>query len=303
MPSKNPRNLLIAKQFFIQGKSLAAYGDNFSAMKSVLFLDLAVETMLNVLIQDFGSDDDAVQENENARDDMKWRHLWRKALGTVKNANVMQTIPHYKDLQCVHEMRNLTQHCGVVQNPVEVSRRIPSVERMLTTCFDKPYGLNFVEFQLLDEIRNPDLKRLFTESQQELEGGNPMSALRSIEIGFQVISAAIKEEAAGGEYHVRLGRLSGREELVIGELEEILSREINMIHDNAVIANLGISMAETGRYRKIRSTFSVYRTQGGWHMDMSLRRRKNEEDREDASFSLNYMIGLALLGRVPEPCG
>lgn len=60
---------------------------------------------------------------------------------------------------------------------------------MLTACFHQPYGLHFEAFQLWDEIRNPDLKRLFVESQQALELGDPIMALVGIDIAFQAIIA------------------------------------------------------------------------------------------------------------------
>lgn len=84
MRPTNPRLLLIAKQFFTEGKALAAYGDDLAAMKAVLFLDLAVELMLNILITDFDPGDDPV------RDDMKWSQLWQQATRAVKDSNVIQ---------------------------------------------------------------------------------------------------------------------------------------------------------------------------------------------------------------------
>src|SRR5215470_8059333 len=112
MEPKNPRQLLVTKQLFTEGKVLALHGDDFSALKAVLLLDLSVELMLNILITDFGSGRDS------ARDDMKWSQLWQQATCAVKDANIIiERIPFYKDLRDLHNMRNLAQHSGRAPNP------------------------------------------------------------------------------------------------------------------------------------------------------------------------------------------
>jgi len=49
------RLLFLVKQFYEEATNLASVGDDLSAMKAVLFLDLSVEQMLYILIADFDS--------------------------------------------------------------------------------------------------------------------------------------------------------------------------------------------------------------------------------------------------------
>lgn len=198
MQPTNPRLLLIVKQFFTEGKTLAAYGDNLAGMKAILFLDLAIEQMLNIMIADFGSGDNPV------RDNIKWPQLWEQAVCAVKDANVMSGIPHYKELKTLREVRNLVQHRGVIPNPADVSRFILSVEAMLTACFHEPYRLSFETFQLWDAICNSDLRRLISECQQALELGDPTMALAGTRVAFDEIVGAVEENAAGGRARDRL---------------------------------------------------------------------------------------------------
>ena len=138
----NPRLLLISKQFFNEGNRLALLGDDFSAMKAVLFMDFCVEQMLNVLIDDFSS------HESFTREDLKWPELWQGATTALRKAGVMEKIPYHKELKKLHKIRNLVQHQGVTPNMVDVSRFKGPVESMVTKCFEQCYGLNFKDFRL-----------------------------------------------------------------------------------------------------------------------------------------------------------
>jgi len=160
------RLLFLVKQFYQEATNLTSVGDNLSAMKAVLFLDLSVEQMLYVLIADFGSQD------HGEKDELNWAQLWQAALKAVKERSAMTRLPHFRELKTLHGLRNQVQHQGVAPNPTELSRFIRAASDMLSTCFQEAYGLSFTTFEPWDEIRKPDLRRLIRESQEALEAGD-----------------------------------------------------------------------------------------------------------------------------------
>jgi hypothetical protein len=155
--TNHARLLYLVKQFYLEAINLAAVGDDLSAMKAVLFLDLSIEQMLYVLIADFGS------QGPNGPDEPTWKQLWQQALKAVKDQSAMARFPHYPELRTLHSIRNQAQHQGVAPNPTELSRFIRAAFDMLSTCFQEAYGLSFTTFGPWDEITGQSIKTLTSE--------------------------------------------------------------------------------------------------------------------------------------------
>jgi hypothetical protein len=103
----SPRQLLLVKQLFDEGKRYAALGGKLASMKALLLLDLAVEQMLNAVISDCSS-----EELLNL-DDANWHTLWTKASAAAKNRK-FDRLPNSRALQKLRKLRNCVVHQGVV---------------------------------------------------------------------------------------------------------------------------------------------------------------------------------------------
>ncbi|NIT99572.1 MAG: hypothetical protein GWN01_01090, partial [Nitrosopumilaceae archaeon] len=136
-PSK-PKLLLICKNFFVQANNLALLGDDFSVMKAVFFMDYAIEQMLNILIMDFGSDEDFKNH------EIKWNTLWQKVTKAIKDETSikMNRIPNYKQLKELRDIRNGLQHNGTIPRADQVSRLVNPAKEILSECFSKCYGFD-----------------------------------------------------------------------------------------------------------------------------------------------------------------
>jgi hypothetical protein len=196
------RLLFLVKQFYQEATNLASVGDDLSAMKAVLFLDLSVEQMLYILIADFDSQD------SDGQDEPTWKQSWQRALRAVKDQSAMTKLLHYPELRTLHGMRNQAQHQGVAPNPTELGRFIRAAFAMLSSCFQEAYGLSFIMFGPWDEIRNPDLRRLLKESHEALEHGDVLMTLAGTLVAFQKIVAALKQTQLTPRERL-LGRRSG----------------------------------------------------------------------------------------------
>jgi len=303
----NPKLLLICKNFFLDGKRLAALGDNFSVMKSVLFLDYSVEILLNMLINDFAPD------VEFARDDVNWTTLWRTATEAVRANNCMTRIPNYRQLRTLHELRNLVQHKGITPSSTDVSRFPHPVEESISKCFQDCYGLDFPKFKLWDIIKNTQLRRFLNESEEALVRGKPEVSLAGCKLAFDKITSAIRYENLSGDAINQIERMSYTMSLPSNylydpkladftkKLSERIGTEIRKLNDDSEIANLGLSMSETRRFRKITSTLSIATAMSGIMEILMFGEVSVDQYKEYANSALDYLSHLALLAQEVYP--
>ncbi len=307
----NTKLLLICKNFFIDGYRLAVRGDNFSIMKSVLFLDFSVEILLNILISDFAAD------GEFIREDVNWKKLWQTATEAVREKNLMTRIPNHRQLKTLHELRNLVQHRGVTPNSTDVARFAGAVKESIAKCLVECYGLDFPEFKLWDIIRNRQLRRLLNESEEALMKGKPVICLAGCKVAFDKITSAIRSENLRGDAIDQIEHMSYISSLPSNylyddkladfnkRLTEKIGREVRILNDDSEIANLGLSMSDTRRFRKITNTLTVVTARSGIMEILRFGEVSDNQYKEYANSALDYLSHLASLAQevYPEAIG
>jgi hypothetical protein len=292
----NPRLLLLTKQFFIEAERAAGLGDSFSAMKAVLFLDLAVEQMLNLLLIDLGTG----EESQKA-DDLKWRQLWHEAQSVAEKAGIHGPIPHFKELGRLRRVRNLVQHHAITPDPIDATRFVSSTNNMLSYCFDRVYGRRFETYHVWEEVRNAHIQRLLREASEAVELGAASVAVAGVRLAFKRIVEAVRSESQGQYDHLarieREGRWEKGWERAVGPLAEA----IRELREDSVVANLGVSMAKTGKFREIETHMGVAETMGGvWHIEHH-RDLSETAYKRDAEFAIEYLTTLTLLAQDAYP--
>lgn len=321
----HPKLLLSIKQFFNESNRLTLLGDEFSSMKAILYMDFAIEQMLNVIIIDFNTDPKI--DLKYGRDEVNWSSLWQNATQSIKDEPTitMKYIPRYKDLKTLHEVRNLIQHRGHIPSASDVSRCLGAAKEMISTCFYKCYGFNFQDFRLIDAVKNPQLRRLLKESEEALNQDIPIISLAGSMIAFRKIINATRSEYESFAFNKGFGPgfeidLVEREmasylssfsheisdKSIIKPLSELVGNtvttlisQIRALRDDSEVANLGLSMAETKKFRKIGNTLGVNEgDDGSWEiiiLDSTL------DYKEYAKFALNYLSSLVLLSQEVSP--
>ena len=317
-PLKNPKLLLIVKQFCDEADQLSLLGDEFSSMKAIVCADFAVEQMLNVITLDYTSDSN---DSKNGRDSVKWHTLWQDATTSISDAKIngFNCIPHFKDLKTLHEVRNLVQHRGHIPSASDVSRYVASAKKMISECFEKCYGFNFNDFRLIDTIRNADLRSILKDSEEALSLSVPVVSLAGSIIAFRrvvsaihamhegttldfnhverIVAASISSFNANRNRHERPPIADPLRGLLEGVA--LLNNEIQSLRVDLEVVNLGLSMAETTKFRRIAKVFGVNESDSGSLEIVMLGGSLNYT--EYAKFALNYLSSLILLSQEVYP--
>ncbi|MCX5816343.1 MAG: hypothetical protein NTX75_08915 [Proteobacteria bacterium] len=313
----NPKLLLIVKQFCEEANHLSLLGDDFSSMKAVLYMDFAVEQMLNVITLDYSSSSEI--DSKMGRDNVNWNILWQNAVTSIKNEETidLKNIPYFKDLKSLHEIRNLVQHRGHIPSANDVSRYLASAKRMVSECFEKCYGFNVNDFRLINTIRNPHLRCILEDSEKALSLCVPVISLAGSIIAFRKVVAAIHDMHEGftpdfnhvekiiaarvSSFKSRINNQPTVAELshLLGGVASALNREIQSLRVDLEVANLGLSMADTTRFRRMIDSLGVHEGDDDSLEIVVLDETLNYA--EYAKFALNYLSSLILLSQEVYP--
>lgn len=307
----NPRLLVVCRSLFVEARRLSQLANDLAITKATIFLDLAVEQLLNLLIYDFD------RESELAREDVSWNKLWDLASKAVKNSNLMSRLPNRRQLKTLRELRNLLQHRGTTPHATNISQAVSHVKQFLTDCFFECYELHFEKFRLIDVIKNVSLQRLIRESEDALAQNKAAVCIAGCKIAFEKIVNAISREitsdierfASSTNFDFDVGGFATamifnqQFSEFMQEYSNKISDAIRTVRDDSEVANLGISMAETRRFRVITSTVSVVMSLADeWAMS-ELHGFPDENSSEFAEIALNYVTELTLLAEETHSFG
>ena len=284
-------------------------------MKAILYIDFAVEQMLQVITLDYNTSSDI--DSKMGRDTINWNNLWQNATASLKNEETigLKTIPNFKDLKSLHEVRNLVQHRGHIPSASDVFRYVASAKKMISECFEKCYGFNFNHFTLINTIRNQHLRGILEDSEEALALDSPVISLAGSIIAFRRVIAAIRSMQEGPSYDfnpveraIATGISSFRDKLqpiadplsrLLKGVASILNHEIHSLRVDSEVANLGLSMAETAKFRRIINSIGVHEADDDSCEIVVLDDTLHYA--EYAKFSLNYLSSLVLLSQEVYP--
>jgi hypothetical protein len=307
----NPKLLLIIKQFCNEANRLSLLGDEYSSMKAILYIDFAVEQMLNVIILDYNTSTEI--DSKRGRDEITWQILWQNATASIKHAK-LKALSHYKDLKSLHEIRNLVQHRGQIPSASDVTRYVASATRWISECFEKCYGFNFDNFRLTDTIRNQHLRGILEDSEEALALDSPNVSLAGSIMAFNEVVAAIRPIKEGLSYNFNHAQKAIARQIssfrtkqpiadqlsrLLEDVTSILNHEIQLLRVDVEVTNLGLSMAETTKFRQIMNSIGVHVGDDGSCEIVSFGSTLNYA--EYAKLSLNYLSSLVLLSQEVYP--
>src|SRR5260370_15211189 len=143
--SRNPQQLILVKQLYLDACLLADRGDTFSVTKAVILLDLAIEHMLNNIVLNL--DPSFTVNQTKGVEDIGRRTLWGNA-STAIRAAAKTPLLEVRELANLHALRNLVQHSGTEPTQSETKRYLHSANVMLIAVFSDVYGLDFGKFKI-----------------------------------------------------------------------------------------------------------------------------------------------------------
>ncbi len=186
---------------------------------------------------------------------------------------------------------------------------------MISECFEKCYGFNFNDFRLINTIRNQHLRGILEDSEEALALDSPVVSLAGSIIAFRRVIAAIRSMQEGLSYDFNyVGRaiatcissfrakhqpIADPLSRLLDGVASILNHEIQSLRVDSEVANLGLSMAETTKFRRIINSLGVHEADDDSCEIVVLDSTLNYT--EYAKFSLNYLSSLILLSQEVYP--
>jgi hypothetical protein len=321
---RNPHQLLLVKQLYEDARLLAEREDSFSHTKAVIFIDLAVETLLNSIVLSF--DPDLSINASKGSLDTDRRTLWGNA-STALNKVKKKRLPESREMASLHALRNLVQHNGTEPTKTEVKRYLSAAEVLMKAAFTEAYDIDFLNFRWWDVITNVDLRQLLRESEYALEKGRPDICMVGCKYAHELIVSAIREATKirrtriSSVFSGGAGRAGSYTSPPVGiptavtaqvrqaanqidrmlraaeaKLRSEIIKELDFIEDEVVTVGLGMPSIDTRRFQKIGSAVLHSVAEGG---AMQIRRVGRDSDaeqlQEGARFMLNYVARLIRL--------
>ncbi|MGH9968607.1 MAG: hypothetical protein ACREBG_12375, partial [Pyrinomonadaceae bacterium] len=318
---RNQQQLLLVKQLYEDAASLAARGDSFSLTKGVIFLDLAVEHLLNNIVLNL--DPNFTVNETKGSEDIARKTLWGNA---VRAARMSQKggLPETRELANLHALRNLVQHSGTEPAQSEVQRYLAASKAMFTAVFRDIYQLDFPRFQIWDLVANKSLAEWLQDSEYALTKGHPEICIARCNHAHAIIITAIRS-------FTKLRRFPGSRVfsssspsrpsypsgLPLGAIREIegmarkvdaeirggvdrfrseIMKEIEFLEDEVVAIGVGLPLMDTRRFQKIGSTVhSFFSGDGQIQVGSAVGVQSSGEAASDAAFMLSYLSRLIRL--------
>ncbi len=274
------KKLILAKGIFLHGCTHATAKDEVSRCLAIHHFDFAVEMVLKSI---------AVKKNilTSSRRDLDFKKLWSKI--TEKGID----LPLRMRMFDLHDLRNLIQHAGTVPSLEDVTNFKGYVESFLEQVVKNEFSVAFDELSLACLIHNPKLKKLLQEAESLFKEGKYKECISMCD------EALIRATFEIGDIFSKAGMLTG----YFGasdELKKVLSKDYAEKYKGKEFyeaikelsrAILQVGQASTGMQflDEFRAKFLKFR-----ELINALDRRTDEELKEDAQFSLDFVTTLLL---------
>ncbi len=292
MPAQpNAQQLLFVKQFFDEGQTLASREDTFSTSRAILFLDLAVEQMLQAIVA-------SLNPTKHYQNEPKWHELWADASSALKSHN--SNLRNHGKLSNLRKDRNRVQHAGATYHFSQARGYVPPTEDMITHAFRDVYNLDFQRYNLLALISNEDLRQWLQDAEQILHEGGPMFTVAACNYAHRLVIEAVQTQTRGrSSLGSGIGPLPGGMDIrdsarlyrVLDDLNKDLRREIISLEEEVVAIGVGVSILEARRFRTSGNLVSVSVYQDG-QMHINHKSGSVDERTEAAKFMLDYLSRL-----------
>ena len=274
------KKLILAKGIFLHGCTHATAKDEVSRCLAIHHFDFAVEMVSKSI---------AVKEKilTSSRQELNFKKLWNEI--TKKGI----VLPLQTRMFELHDLRNLIQHAGTVPSLEDVTNFKGYVESFLEQVVKKEFNVAFGELSLACLIHNPELKELLQKAESLFKEGKYKECILMCD------EALIKATFEIGNIFGKAGMLTGyfgagdelRSVLSKDYAEKYKGKEFYEAIKELRKAMLQIGQASTGMQflDEFRANFLKFR-----ELINALDRRTDEELKEEAQFSLDFITTLLL---------
>lgn len=306
------RQLELVKGLLDDAVGAAALPGEPSRVRAILLLDLAVETILSLVLVR-GAETDEGGDGGDARGDMSWNNLWQDAQGVAKAAGVR--LRGGKMLRWMHDARNIAQHNSTVPTTDTLERFIPPARTLVAQIFADIFASNFSRFHSWEVLTNDDVRHVFSDASDAIDIDQPGETVwRCKWLYDEIIESfrSVSSRNASPEF-VRhsISRMHGRgvdhdvrDELeklgkVVSQLYDYLTKRVEAVESEMYAIAVGGLILEVRQFKRLTS--GIYINKSGkqiWPTGASAK----DFTLEHARFALDFAARLYVLfhERYPE---
>jgi len=268
------RRLVLAKKLYLHGCSHASNKDKVSRMLAIHHFDNAVEIILrSVAIK---------QKMEPKRKYFNFEELLK-----AKN------LPFKEPMRGLHEARNNTQHYADIPSNEAIVKYKGYVEDFFKEVCREIFDMPYEELYLFQLIENEKLKKQVLEAEMAFEKGEFKQCI--VLCGTALRLATFE----ASDIFYSAGKLIGLW-TAPWELKEVISKNYAEKYKEKnfyePVRELSMAIGELGQAVSSMQFLDGYKTDflKYWQIIQNLEDLSEKELKEDAEFSLNFVIGLIL---------
>lgn len=304
----------MTRQLFDEASQAAPRADDISRLRAILFLDLAVETLLNVLIEEAELD-----SSDDLRPDIAWKTLAQR--GQEAARKLRTEIPNLRRLGRMHEVRNLAQHNSTVPSVEDVARYLTPVRVACERVFKEAFGCSFANIRRWDLVPNDQIREQLARAASEIEAEDSRTPVERCAVVHARLLQGFKETTLRHGYSMlefklhslrdgmrprpfdqepnrRLHEASEKIVDIIGSLFTELSDRVGDLEIELLSVALGTSILDTRRFARVMTGIHINYYPGRKVERIWL---SNPPSLDDTRFVIDFTVDLIVSASVSFP--
>lgn len=170
------RNLLLAKEFFLQAKENSKKMDSVSKMMAIHNFHIAVEITLKTIILKY-----------EIRAEKELNIDFESMMGEISKNIKDKKFPYRQDLRSMNVLRGLIQHQGIEPDYSSLETFEVITKRFLTEAYQSYFDVEFESLSRVSLIVDDQIQTLLNEALKVKNEGNLFKSLVILDGTFQLI--------------------------------------------------------------------------------------------------------------------
>ncbi len=288
------RKLIMVKQIFNEALFHSERKSNSaSRILTIIGFDLAVETILKTVYSTL-EEKNKPKENFLALVEQVEKILNQEGIGSI---------PKRREIFYVHEIRNIAQHKARYPTSNEIDEARIYIRDFLKDIISQVWNISFFELSFIDFIRNDEIRRLLTDSEQELRNNKYIECVKKSAYALELTLSKIREDIVGNSLDFTRGifMFDNNNEPSNWLTNQTALHAFRRMQNSLLFSSLGLNYLDYRNFKKIAGDvlFSVT----GKYLHMGF---KEDLTQEDAHFVLMYSIDTInkiedLVGDIEDP--
>tara|TARA_R110002126_G_scaffold124899_2_gene267150 strand:+ start:2224 stop:3186 length:963 start_codon:yes stop_codon:yes gene_type:complete len=174
------RNLLLAKEFFLQAKENSQKIDSVSRMMAIHNFHIAVEITLKTIILEY-----------EIRAEKELNIDFESMMGEISKNIKDKKFPYRQDLRSMNVLRGLIQHQGIEPASSSLETFEVITKRFLTETYQSYFDINFNSLSRVSLISDEKIQSLLNEALKAQNEGYLLKSMAILDGTFQLVTPSL----------------------------------------------------------------------------------------------------------------